>query len=481
MNRLRAISVLFLFVAVSVAQDLRYIEYDTDLIAPSVYKARREKVMQEIGNDAVAFFYSAPIRNRNNDVDYPYRQDDNLYYLTGFTEPNAILVLVPRGVVVKDPDDTTRTMTVREVLFVQPKDPSREQWTGRRYGPAGAMKLRGLEYALTNDKFPSMLFQFVGFGFRGPGQGQRLLYVPTFSSDLTGEIAELLQPLKRAMDRAARNNELRDPTPIVRRMRIIKSPEEIEMLKKATEISALAHNQAMMSVEPGMREYEIAAVYEYVFKKMGAEAPGYSCIVGSRENSIILHYETNRRQIQDGDLVLADCAAEYRGYSSDVTRTYPANGKFTKPQREIYQIVLDAQKAAIARIKPGANWATDISAAADSVLMEGLFKLGLIKTKSRVEMRKFTIHGLGHPVGLNVHDVGQPTMEPGMVYTVEPGIYISEDSGVDPQYHNIGVRIEDVVLVTAEGNVLLSAGSPREISEIESLMKKKGAGNQPLR
>jgi Xaa-Pro aminopeptidase len=480
MKRLRTFAALFFFTVVSFAQDLRYIEYDHDLIAPSVYKARREKVMQEIGNDAVAIFYSAPIRNRNNDVDYPYRQDDNLYYLTGFPEPNAILVLVPRGVAVRSPDDTSKVISVREILFVQPKDPLREQWTGRRYGPAGAMKLRGLEYALTNDKFQSMLAQLIGFGFRGPEQGQRLLYVPTFSADLTGEIAELLQPLKRVMERAARNNELRDPTPIVRKMRIIKSPEEIEMLRKATEISVVAHNQAMMSVEPGMREYEVAAVYEYVFKKMGAAAPGYPCIVGSGENSIILHYESNRRQIRDGDLVLADCGAEYHGYSSDVTRTYPANGKFSRPQREIYQIVLDAQKAAIAKIKPGVQW-SEVSAAADSVLMEGLFKLGLIKTKSRAELRKFYMHGLGHPVGLNVHDVGQPTMEPGMVYTVEPGIYISEDSGVDPRYHNIGVRIEDVVLVTPEGNVVLSAGSPREISEIESLMKKRGVGNLPLR
>jgi Xaa-Pro aminopeptidase len=465
---------------VVVAQDLRYLEYDTDLIAPSVYKARREKLMQELGNDAVAIFYSAPVRNRNNDVDYLYRQDDNLYYLTGFTEPNAILALVPRGVRVQSQEDTSRTITVREILFVQPKDPAREQWTGRRYGPAGAMKLKGIEYAVPNDRFQSMIGMVVGAGFRVPGQPQRLLYVPTMRSDLTGEIAELLRPLKVIMERMGLQDALRDPTPIVRRMRIIKSPEEIEMLRKATEISAVAHNQAMMSVEPGMKEYEVDAIYQYVFKKMGAEYPGYPCIVGAGENSIILHYESNRRPINDGDLVLADCAAEYHGYSSDVTRTYPANGKFTKPQREIYQIVLDAQKAAIAKIKPGVNW-IDVSAAADSVLLEGLLRLGLIKSKTRQELRKFYMHGLGHPVGLNVHDVGQPTLEPGMVYTVEPGIYIGEDSGVDPRYHNIGVRIEDVVLVTPEGNTVLSAGSPREIAEIEALMKKKGVGNQPLR
>ncbi len=477
----RCFAVLSLFfVSLSFAQELKYIEYDADFIQPTVYKARREKLMQEIGTDAVALFYAAPVRNRNWDVDYLYRQDDNFYYLTGFTEPNAILVLAPRGVSVPSVEDSTKMVTVKEILFVQARDPSREQWTGRRYGPAGAMKLRGLEYAVANDRFKSMLSLFFGFGFRAPGQAQRLLYVPTIRADVTGEIAELLHPLRSMMERMSLQDALRDPTPIVRRMRIIKSPEEIEMLKKATEISAIAHNQAMMSVEPGMKEYELDAIYQYVYKKMGAEYPGYPCIVGSRENSVILHYESNRRQIQDGDLVLADCAAEYHGYSSDVTRTYPANGKFTKPQRDVYQIVLDAQKAAIAKIRPGVNWG-EVSAAADSVLMEGLFRLGLIKNKNRMDLRKFYMHGLGHPVGLNVHDVGQPAMELGMLYTVEPGIYIAEDSGADPQYQNIGVRIEDVVLVTPEGNVTLSASSPREISEIEALMKKKGIGNQPLK
>jgi Xaa-Pro aminopeptidase len=474
-------AIVFLCATVCLAQDVKYIEYDTDLISPSVYKARREKVMQEIGNDAVAVFYAASERVRNNDVNYLYHQDDNFFYLTGFTEPNAVLVLIPRGASVKSVEDTSKMITVKEVLFVQSRDPAREQWTGRRFGPTGAMKLRGIEYAATNDKIQPMLGSLVGGGFRGFGQGQaqRLLYVPTFRADMSGEIVELLRPLKGIMDRMSTQDALRDPTPIVRKMRIIKSPEEIEMLKKASEISATAHSQAMMSVEPGMKEYELDAIYQYVFKKMGAEYPGYPCIVGAGENSVILHYESNRRPIKDGDLVLADCAAEYHGYSSDVTRAYPANGKFTKAQKEIYQIVYNAQKAAIAKIKPGANWQREVSPAADSVLIEGLTKLGLIK--GRQELRKFYMHGLGHPVGLYVHDVGQPTMESGMLYTVEPGIYISEDSGADPQYHNIGVRIEDVVLVTPEGNVTLSAGAPREISEIEAMMKKKGIGNQPLK
>ncbi|MBI3110943.1 MAG: aminopeptidase P N-terminal domain-containing protein [Ignavibacteriales bacterium] len=467
---------LLLFPLLLLAQDFRFIEYDTDLIKPEVHKARREKLMEKLGKETIGIFYSAPERNRNWDVDYQYRQDDNFYYLTGFTEPNSILLLLPAGYSVRSMEDTSKMITVREILFVQPRDVTREQWNGRRYGAEGAVKLRGVDYAMTNDRFQATL---PGLMFRG---GARIVYVPTMKSDLTGDIAALLGPLKNMMEgRMGANVEWRDPTSHVRQMRIVKGPEEIEMLRKASEISAVAHNQAMMSVEPGMGEFELGGLYEYVFRRMGAEYAGYPCIVGSSENSVVLHYNTNRKIVRNGELVLADCAAEYHGYSSDVTRTYPVNGTFSKAQREIYQIVLDAQKAAIARIKPGVRWSS-VSEAADSVIMDGLVQLGLMKERTRPEMRKFYMHGLGHPVGLNVHDVGQQMMEPGMLYTVEPGIYISENiSGVPAKYHDIGVRIEDVILVTPEGNKNLSESSPREINDIERMMKKRGIGNQPLR
>ncbi len=453
------------------AQDLKYLEYDTDLIPGQVYKERREKLMQQIGNEAVAVFYTNPERNRNADLDFPYAPNSDFYYLTGFREPNAILVLAPKGTSVRSLEDSTKNITVREILFVQARNPQFEKWNGRRYGQMGAMKLRGFEYATTNDKFKTML-QPMLFSAQA-----KSLYVPTFRSDLSGELAELLQPLRSMTQQFNGYVEIRDPIALVRKMRVIKSPEEIALLAKATEISAAAHRQAMMSVEPGMGEYELEAVYEYVFRKLGAEQNGYPCIVASGENSVILHYNTNRRKIKDGDVVLADCAAEYRGYSSDITRTYPANGKFSKAQREIYQLVLDAQKAAIAAMKPGVTW-QELSKISSGTIMEGLFKLGIIKEKTPKELSRFSYHGLGHPVGLNVHDVGQPTMEAGMVYTVEPGIYIAEGSeGVDPAYYNIGVRIEDVILVTADGNKNLSRDVPREIAEIEALMKQKGVGN----
>jgi Xaa-Pro aminopeptidase len=454
---------------------LKYLQYDSDLISPATYKVRRDSVMKMIGQDAAAVFYSAPERMRNGDIDYLYRQADNFYYLTGFTEANAILILSPKGIRTKINDSIT--VTANEILFVQNRNSLAETWTGRRYGTNGAMKLLGVQAALTNDKFKTAFQQTLFSGIK-------YLYAQPITSDVEGSLKELLAPIQSYVDNAKRYNskiEMRDPNAMIHTMRIIKSAEEIEMMKKATEISVIAHTQAMMSVEPGMFEYELQALYEYMFMRQGAEFYGYPCINGAAENSVILHYNTNRKKINNGDLVLSDCAAEYRGYSSDVTRTYPANGKFSKEQKEIYQIVLNAQKAAIAKIKPGVEW-SEVSATADSVIENGLFSVGIIKEKNGKMFKKFFNHGLGHPVGLNVHDVGQSTLVAGMLYTVEPGIYISETSeGVDAKYRNIGVRIEDVILVTETGNKNLSEGAPKEINEIETVMKKKGIGNQPLK
>ena len=474
MKRNTAIFILSTVIASSmIAQDLKYIEYDTDLISGAVYKERRERVMKETGPESVILLYAAPEHMRNNDVEYQYRQDDNFYYLTGFTEPNSVLALVPKGISVPDPDDSAKTLTVTEILFVRAKNPQREHWNGRNYGPAGAMKLRGFQYATTVDRFQQMMGMMM---FRG---GAKYLYVPPFASDFTGEIAETMQPVQALIDRRP-SVELRDPSGLIKKMRAIKSPEEIEMITKASKISALAHKQAMMSCEPGMYEYELQAVYEYVYRKNGMEYNAYPCIVGAAENSVVLHYNTVRRKINNGDIVLTDCGGEYHWYATDITRTFPANGRFSPAQKSIYEIVLAAQKAAIARIKPGASW-SDVSAAAAEVVEDGLLKIGIVKQKNNREYRRFFTHGLGHPVGLDVHDVGGSPLEAGMVYTVEPGIYIQEGAaGVSPEYYNIGVRIEDTILVTQNGSNILSADAPREIDEIEKLMKKKGIGNQGL-
>ena len=432
--------------------------------------------MHEIGTDAVAIFFSSTEKGRNGDNGYLFRQDDNFYYLTGCNEQDAILVLNPKGVVLRDDRDSTKSDTVHEILFVQPRDPSRERWTGRRFGPEGAVALLGVQKAYTDQEFKRM------FSSVFPYWGTKAVYIAALP-ETGSELMELLQPVQECIGNLKSYNlttELRDPAAIIKRYRAVKSPAEISLMTKAAHISAVAHRQAMMSCKPGMTEYGIQAVYEYVFRRMGSEYNAYSCIVGAAENSVILHYESNRRPINDGDIVLADCGCEYHNYASDVTRTYPANGKFSPAQRKIYQLVLDAQSACIAMLKPGTAW-KDVNATADSVLLNGLFALGIVKEKNQHELRRFFPHGLGHAVGLDVHDVNASMMVPGMIYTVEPGIYIPENSdGVDPKYFNIGVRIEDDILITQEGHTILSLEAPREINEIESLMQKKGIGNVPI-
>ncbi|MBI5464798.1 MAG: aminopeptidase P N-terminal domain-containing protein [Ignavibacteriales bacterium] len=469
-------SALVLVTGLLFAQDLKYVEYDTDHMNPAVFKAHRDSVRREIGQEAIALLFSAPERPRNADVSYKYRQDDNFYYLTGFEEPNSILVLLPAGWNVPDPTDSTKQISVKEILFVQARNKQMEVWTGRRFGAEGAVKLKGAEYALTNDKFKSVLWDVVS------QMHPQIIYSPNVPLDAGRQLGPLLKPLQAAIDsQKSWQKDVKDPGMIIRRLRIIKSPEEIAMIAKASEISALAHRQAMMSCEPGMHEYDVQAVYEYVYTKSGAEFTAYPCIVGSAENSVILHYESNRRQIKNGDIIVADCGAEYHNYASDVTRSYPANGKFSPAQKQIYQLVLDAQKAAIEMLKPGAAMA-DVSTRAAEVIEDGLLSLGIIKEKGKQEYRKYFNHGLGHAVGLDVHDAGGRTLEEGMVYTIEPGIYIPEGSeGVNPVYNNIGVRIEDTILITADGYKILSAGAPKEIKEVEALMAKKGIGNQPLR
>ncbi|MCU0452494.1 MAG: aminopeptidase P N-terminal domain-containing protein [Bacteroidetes bacterium] len=450
-----------------------YLEYDVDRLPPSVHRARRDSLMTLLGERSVVILAAGPVRVRNHDVDYQYRQDDNFWYLTGFPEPNAVLVLVPRGIQVADPADSTRRITVREVLFVEPRNPQRERWEGRRYGPEGAMSLRGFAYALSHDRMGAVLARVLM-------EGVEAVYCPTMRDEADEARAEVLRPVESMLERVRTRFERRDPTPTIQRMRAVKSSEEVALLRKATTISAVAHAEAMKSVQPGMREYELQAIYEYVYRRMGAEYAGYPCIVGAGENAVVLHYSTNRREIRSGDLVLADCGAEYRGYSSDITRTYPANGRFSRPQRAIYDIVLAANQAAIAAIKPGVAW-RDVTAISDRTLEAGLVRIGLVKQTDGREFRKFVWHGLGHAVGLNVHDVGVDTLRANVVFTVEPGIYIAEDmEGIPPEYRSIGVRIEDVVLVTSGGNEVLSKGAPNEPAAIEALMRRSGIGNVPV-
>lgn len=461
----------------AVSQDMKYLVYDEDLTPDSVYRSRRYRLVGDLGTGAVAIFFSAPERPRNGDTNYPYRQDDNFYYLTGFNEPASALLLSAEGIALPSLSDSTAVDTVHEILFVRPHDVRRERWSGRRFGVEGAMSLLGLTRAMTLDKLGAVFRKVTS------SRREKSFWLGTIPPSDSYRTMDWFRPVRAFVDSLRRDSaamRLADPDATVRRYRSVKSPEEIKLIAKAAHISAVAHRQAMMSCIPGMSEFELQAVYEYVFRKMGSEQNAYPCIVGSGENSVILHYDSNRRRIHDGDIVLADCGAEYHNYASDVTRTFPANGKFSPAQRELYAIVLDAQKEAIAVMKPGVLW-TMVTAKADSVLENGLFALGIIKEKNNRDFRKFYPHGLGHAVGLDVHDTGAPLMMPGMVYTIEPGIYIPENiAGVDSKYANLGVRIEDDILITPDGHVVLSDEAPREIDEIEALMKANGIGNVPM-
>lgn len=485
MKKLFFIFLILFSCFLSQAQELKYLRYDKDLISKEEFKDRRDSLMKMMKKESIGIFYSGPERQRNGDVNFLYHQDENFHYLTGFDEPNSILILIPYGFTVPSMEDSSKKQLIHEILFVPKRIKEREQWTGRTFGPDGAVKLSGLEYALTNDQFANFIYRLIR------AEKTQTLYFSPIPEDINLSMKDLLNPLRNYLaqiDSYHYRKEIIDPRPYLFQLRSIKSAQEIALIRKASEISAIAHQEAMKSLEPGFYEYQIQAVYEYVFTHFGAEYTGYPCIVGSNENSVILHYESNRKQIQGGELLLADCAAEYHNYSSDVTRTYPSNGHFSLAQKEIYNIVLKAQKECISMVKAGTSW-KNVQLKSEEIITDGLFQLGIIKEKTYAQMRRFYMHGVGHPVGLNVHDVGinpldlpeNRILKSGMIYTVEPGIYIGEgQEGVDPKYFNIGVRIEDCVLVTPNGCDVLSAKAPREINEIEALMKKKGIGNYPF-
>lgn len=431
-----------------------------------LYKQRRQAVLDKLGRNSVAIFKAAPVARRNGDVDYEYRQDSDFYYLTGFDEPEAILVLSPRGIYVRD-----ESRFVKELLFLRERNPQREIWEGYRLGVERAKAVLGIEAALPIDSFEDYLqFLFASVD---------TLYIKTSRVGLDDPLSPEMELIKRARERLY-DFTVQNPAPFLIPMRQRKDSVEVALLKKAIDITCKAHREAMKVCRPGMYEYQLEATIEYVFKNEGSERPGFPSIVGSGPNSCILHYSSNRRQMQDGDLVVIDIGAEYGMYTADVTRTIPVNGKFTKAQREIYSIVLEAQNAGIAECRVGNDFGAPGRAAIRKVV-EGLVRLGILKGDVDTLIRNrgyraFLMHGISHYIGLDVHDVGtrQPFQENDII-TVEPGIYISEETakqyGLPREYWNLGVRIEDDVLITRNGPVVLSASAPRTIEDIEKLMR----------
>jgi Xaa-Pro aminopeptidase len=442
-------------------------------IAPEEYRARRARVMERMDTLSVAVFRATDPARRNGDVNFKYRQSSNFLYLTGGTEWSTTLLLVPSGILI---DSAT---TVREVLFVTPGG---SQWTGDRMGVDGAMKELGFgapgtsSAALAHDRFADILSRAIA--------GKKVLYythtLPEALVDpVSGKRFITAREIKNELKAKYPDLEVKSLNSVLGELRSIKSPAELALLQKAIDVTAVAHVEAMKSCEPGMFEYQLQAVIEYSFARLGAEFTGFPSIVGSGANSLILHYEENRRQMENGDVVVMDLGAEYHGYSADVTRTIPVNGKFTTAQRALYEIVLAANDAAAKEMKMGAPAGAPGKKAFD-VLAEGLMNLGIIKDRN--EVNRYCPHGVSHPIGLEVHDVGAmgASLQAGMVLTMEPGLYVPNGSPCDKRYWNIGVRIEDDVLVTPDGPKLMSGNAPRTIKEIEAVMRLRGIGNQPV-
>lgn len=435
------------------------------MIKMTEFAKRRKKLMQQINNKGIVILPSAPIVHRNADMEYAFRQHSDFYYLTGFEEPGAIAVLLPKR------------KAGEYILFNRIRNRDEEIWTGYRAGQEGACKMFLTDQAFPIDDFSQKLPDLL--------EGREQVYYTLGVNDgLDKKILQAVNKLRGKIRSGLQSPVIfADVSPLLHEMRLIKSESEIELMRKAAVISAQAHIRAMQYCKPGIYEYELEAEIMHEFQRNGARFAAYNCIVGSGKNSCILHYNDNNKKIENGSMVLIDAGCEYHYYAADITRTFPANGKFSAEQAAVYDIVLAAQQKAILKIKKNALW----SAAQDVIvetMTQGLVDLGILKGSVHALIEKqaylpFYMHKSGHWLGLDVHDVGRykidnkwRKLEPGMVLTIEPGIYISADiPNVHKRWHNIGVRIEDDVLVTKGGPEVLSYQAPKKISEIEAMMK----------
>ena len=428
-------------------------------------KPQLEEFMRRMAPNSVAIIPGAHDTRRSNDTHYRFRQDSDFFYLTGFEEPDALAVVKPGS-------------DKKYTLFVRPRDPEREIWDGRRAGVEGAMSDFGATEAFPVAEFESKLSDFL--------DGAEVLYYRFgVDRDLDDTIIKEISRM-RSLNRKPIHppQTIVDPATIVHELRVVKTPEEIEIMQAAADIAAEAHCEAMKAVKPGMQEFQVEALIEQIFRRHGASAPAYTSIVGAGPNATVLHYINNDGELRDGDLLLVDAGAEYKGYASDITRTFPINGRYTKPQREIYDLVLKAQISCVEMVRPGVTH-DQLKQHSIEVLTEGMVELGLLQGKTEELIKekkyeKFYMHGLGHMLGIDVHDVGRyyfgkesRALEPGVVMTVEPGIYIAPDTkDIPDKYLGIGVRIEDDVLCTNNGPRVLTHKVPKQAEEIEQLMSR---------
>jgi len=427
-------------------------------------KLRRKELMAQMEPNSIALLASAPPRLRNNDAEYLYRQNSDFYYLSGFPEEHAFIALIPG----RKQGET--------VLFCQEKDKQKELWTGVLKGPEAACEELGFDDAYPISDIDDIL----------PGliEGRdRVYYSMGNNGQLDRQVMEWVKTIRNKAKMGAHPpGEFLVLDHFLHELRLFKSPSEIKLMEQAAKISAEGHKRAMACCKPGIKEYEMEAELLHAFIRNGSRAPAYCSIVASGDNACILHYNSNNAEVKEGDLVLVDAGCEYEYYASDITRTFPANGTFSSEQKAIYELVLKAQDAAIEAVAPGVSW-DEPHKASVKVITQGLVKLGLLK--GRVSQlikddayRDFYMHRVGHWIGMDVHDVGDykiddnwRLLEPGMVTTIEPGIYIAPDNKkVEKRWRGIGVRIEDDVLVTKQGNRVLTKGIPKTVEEIESFM-----------
>ena len=428
------------------------------------FKKRRKQLMRMMDKNSIAILPAAPESIRNRDVHYPYRPDSDFYYLTGFSEPDAVAVLIPGR------------KHAEYILFCRPHDETKAMWDGKMAGQEGAVETYGADdsfpIADLDEILPRML-----------EEKSRVFYAMGCNSDLDRRLSDWITRMKtQARSGLQSPMEIVELDHFLHDMRLYKSRSEISKMRKAANISAAAHKKVMKHCKPGVMEYQLESTFKHACACKGATEQAYPSIVGGGNNACVLHYIDNQDELQDGDMLLIDAGCELDYYASDITRTYPVNGRFSAAQAELYQLVLDAQQAAIDKVKPGNHWNQPHEAAVKTIA-KGLIKLGILKgtlanVMKKESYRQFYMHRTGHWLGMDVHDVGDykvdgqwRELEPGMALTVEPGIYIPKGTrGVAKKYWGIGIRIEDDVVVTKDGCDILSKQVPKSIADIEHLM-----------
>lgn len=429
----------------------------------TLFAKRRHALMARMPKDSIALIPAARQKIRNKDTEYPFRQNSDFYYLTSFSEPDALAVLIPRH-----PDG-------EYILFNLPKDAASEQWTGPRVGQEGACERFGANKAYPietlSEHLPTLLTD-----------RECVIYPPGLCHNLDKQLITSIVALERKGRTGMRApSSILRLAPFLHELRLKKSPEEIELLKKAVKISAKAHIRAMQYCKPGLKEYEIEAEMIRTFLKAGARSPAYATVVGGGKNGCVLHYTQNNAELKSGELLLIDAGAEYESYAGDITRTFPVNGRFTEEQKALYEVVLKAQTNALAKAIQGCNWQEPHEAAVRTIT-EGLMNLKILHGNiddliTQEAYKPFYMHRTGHWLGMDVHDVGDyksqgnwRVLESGMVFTVEPGIYIHPSEHVDSKWWNMGIRIEDDVLIAQDGHEILSQEVPKQIEDIEQVM-----------